>query len=161
MDRDCLVALAVAQQGFRFLALFGAPIASTSDADNAIAAAFEMKLSIAAVNKFLKQKLGVSVYMGISIHTGEVVVGNIGFDKKMDYTVIGDSVNTVFRLQSQTKSIPNGILISEHTLRAVRTRLVVTEFEMSGNTSKEVGDMKVYELLDRRMEKAAEPALVN
>jgi class 3 adenylate cyclase len=67
----------------------------------------------------------------------------------------------VFRLQNQTKSIPNGILISEHTLRAVRTRLGVAEFEVSENTSKEVGDMKVYELLDRRMEKVTEPALVN
>jgi adenylate cyclase len=147
--------------GDGFLALFGAPVSSTRDADNAVAAAFEMKHSLPAVNKYLKEKLGASVTMGISIHTGEVVVGNIGFEKKMDYTVIGDSVNTVFRLQNQTKSIPNGILISEHTLRAVRTRLGVAEFEVSENTSKEVGDMKVYELLDRRMEKVTEPALVN
>ncbi len=147
--------------GDGFLALFGAPVSSTRDADNAVAAAFEMKHSLPAVNKYLKEKLGASVTMGISIHTGEVVVGNIGFEKKMDYTVIGDSVNTVFRLQNQTKSIPNGILISEHTLRAVRTRLGVAEYKISGNTSKEVGDMKVYELLDRRMEKATEPALVN
>jgi class 3 adenylate cyclase len=99
--------------------------------------------------------------MGISIHTGEVVVGNIGFDKKMDYTVIGDSVNTVFRLQNLTKSIPNGILISEHTLRAVRTRLGVAEFEVTGNISKEFGHVKVYELLDRRMEKEAVAALAS
>jgi class 3 adenylate cyclase len=139
--------------GDGFLALFGAPVASTSDADNAIAAAFEMKLAIPAVNKFLKQKLGVSVDMGISIHTGEVVVGNIGFDKKMDYTVIGDSVNTVFRLQNLTKSFPNGVLISEDTLRAVRSRLGVCDVEISGDIGQEIGNLKVYELLDRRMEK--------
>jgi adenylate cyclase len=147
--------------GDGFLALFGAPVASTKDADNAVAAAFEMKHSLPAVNKYLKGKLGASVTMGISIHTGEVVVGNIGFEKKMDYTVIGDSVNTVFRLQNLTKSILNGILISEHTLRAVRTRLGVAEVEMTGNISKDVGHMKVYELLDRRMEKAAVDALAN
>ena len=113
------------------------------------------------VDKYLKGKLGVSVTMGISIHTGEVVVGNIGFEKKMDYTVIGDSVNTVFRLQNLTKSISNGILISEHTLRAVRTRLGVAEVEMTENISKEVGQMKVFELLDRRMEKAAVAAVAN
>ena len=138
--------------GDGFLALFGAPVASTSDADNAIAAAFEMKLAIPAVNKFLKQKLGVSVDMGISIHTGEVVVGNIGFDKKMDYTVIGDSVNTVFRLQNLTKSFLNGILISENTLRAVRSRLEVTDVEVPSNIGQKIGGMKVYELLDRRLE---------
>jgi class 3 adenylate cyclase len=79
----------------------------------------------------------------------------------MDYTVIGDSVNTVFRLQNLTKSITNGILISEHTLRAVGSRLEVSEVEMTENISKEVGHMKVYELLDRRMEKETADALAN
>jgi class 3 adenylate cyclase/GAF domain-containing protein len=139
--------------GDGFLALFGAPVASTQDADNAVAAAFEMKHSLPAVNKYLQRKLDASVSMGISIHTGEVVVGNIGFDKKMDYTVIGDAVNTVFRLQNLTKSIPNGILISENTHRAVRSRLEVAEIAMPGHVGKEISGMKVFELLDRRLEK--------
>ncbi len=139
--------------GDGFLALFGAPIASTKDADNAIAAAFEMKHSLTAVNRYLEQQLGASVNMGISVHTGEVVVGNIGFEKKMDYTVIGDSVNTVFRLQNLAKSFLNGILLSENTLRAVRSRLEVTEVDLNGDIGKEIGGMKVYELLDRRTEK--------
>ncbi|MGD8946655.1 MAG: GAF domain-containing protein, partial [Desulfobacterales bacterium] len=141
--------------GDGFLALFGAPVSSTKDADNAIAAAFEMKNSLPAVNKYLSKKLDASLEMGISVHTGEVVVGNIGFEKKMDYTVIGDSVNTVFRLQNLTKSHPNGILISEHTLRAVRTRLEVTEIDTNDGIGKDIGGMKVYELLDRRTERAA------
>jgi len=91
--------------------------------------------------------------MGISIHTGEVVVGNIGFDKKMDYTVIGDSVNTVFRLQNLTKSYPNGILIGDNTLRAVSSRLEVADVEIPGNAAKDFNNMSVYELLDRRLEK--------
>jgi len=139
--------------GDGFLALFGAPVASTSDADNAVAAAFEMKHSLPAVNKYLMRKFGASVDMGISIHTGEVVVGNIGFDKKMDYTVIGDSVNTVFRLQNLTKSYPNGILIGDNTLRAVSSRLEVADVEIPGNAAKDFNNMSVYELLDRRLEK--------
>jgi class 3 adenylate cyclase/GAF domain-containing protein len=139
--------------GDGFLALFGAPVASTKDADNAIAAAFEMKHSLPAVNKYLKRKLDASVDMGISIHTGEVVVGNIGFDKKMDYTVIGDSVNTVFRLQNLTKSYHNGILISETTLRAVRSRLEVDEITVPKHLGKEISDIKVYEMRDRRLKK--------
>ncbi len=140
--------------GDGFLALFGAPVASTRDADNSIAAAFEMKHSLPAVNKYLIRKLGASLEMGISIHTGEVVVGNIGFDKKMDYTVIGDSVNTVFRLQNLTKTIPNGILISENTLRAVRSRPEVAEVDIPDHAGRDISNMKVYELLDRRSEKA-------
>jgi class 3 adenylate cyclase len=83
-----------------------------------------------------------------------VVVGNIGFDKKMDYTVIGDSVNTVFRLQNLTKTIPNGILISENTLRAVRSRPEVAEVDIPEHAGGDISNMKVYELLDRRSEKA-------
>jgi class 3 adenylate cyclase len=139
--------------GDGFLALFGAPVASTKDADNAVAAAFEMKHRLPAVNKYLKRKLGASLNMGISIHTGEVVVGNIGFDKKMDYTVIGDSVNTVFRLQNLTKAFPNGILIGENTLRAVRSRLEVADVVLSDDAAKIFSNMKVYELLERRLDK--------
>jgi len=136
--------------GDGFLALFGAPVSSTKDADNAIAAGFEMKKSISAVNRYLEKKFGVMVRMGISIHTGEVVVGNIGFEKKMDYTVIGDPVNTVFRLQNLTKSIPNGILISENTLRATRSRPDVGEIKISPDLVQEFGGMKVYELLSQK-----------
>jgi class 3 adenylate cyclase len=118
-------------------------------------AAFEMKHSLPAINKYLKRKLGATVDMGISIHTGEVVVGNIGFEKKMDYTVIGDSVNIVFRLQNLTKSHTNGILISDSTLRAVRSRLEVAEVKLPVEIGTELGGITVYELLDRRTEKAA------
>ncbi len=136
--------------GDGFLALFGAPVSSTEDAENAIAAGFEMKKSLEAVNRFMERKFGATVQMGISIHTGEVVVGNIGFEKKMDYTVIGDPVNTVFRLQNLTKSFPNGILISENTLRATRSRPDVGEIKISADLDKELGGMKVFELLERK-----------
>jgi len=77
-----------------------------------------MKRSVADLNVLLSRELGPTLEMGISVHTGEVVAGNIGFEKKMDYTVIGDAVNTVFRLQGLAKTFPNGILISEATLHA-------------------------------------------
>jgi class 3 adenylate cyclase len=139
--------------GDGFLALFGAPVSSTKDADNAIAAGFEMKKSLDAVNRYLYRKFDATVKMGISIHTGEVVVGNIGFEQKMDYTVIGDSVNTVFRLQNLTKSFPNGILISENTLRAARTRPHVGQIKTSADYAEDLGDMKVYELLGEKTDK--------
>ncbi len=140
--------------GDGFLALFGAPVSSTRDADNAVAAALEMKSSLSAVNKYLGKTFDATVEMGISVHTGEVVVGNIGFEKKMDYTVIGDSVNTVFRLQNITKSFPNGILISENTLRAARSSLEVGEIKLSHDILREFSGMKVYELLGLETEKA-------
>lgn len=130
--------------GDGFLALFGAPVSTVMDAENAISAALEMQFAIESLNEdYLKAILDEPVNIGVSVFTGEVVVGNIGFEMKMDYTVIGDSVNNVFRLQDLTKTIPNGILVSESTIRAVQTPLEVREFE------KTLADMKVYELLGR------------
>ncbi|MDW7773095.1 MAG: GAF domain-containing protein [Desulfobulbaceae bacterium] len=131
--------------GDGFLALFGAPVSTSMDADNAISGALEMQGAISLINKnYANEVINSPVSIGISIFTGEVVVGNIGFERKMDYTVIGDTVNNVFRLQTLTKSVPNGILISESSVRAARTRLDVKELERT------IADMKVYELLGRK-----------
>jgi class 3 adenylate cyclase/putative methionine-R-sulfoxide reductase with GAF domain len=130
--------------GDGFLAVFGAPVSSTMDVDNGISAALEMQASLPEINKYLEEEVGTSVQIGISIHTGEVVVGNIGFDMKMDYTVIGDPVNTVFRLQDMAKPYIDGILLSENTLKAARAALETKEID------KKYGEMKVYELLGRK-----------
>jgi class 3 adenylate cyclase/putative methionine-R-sulfoxide reductase with GAF domain len=130
--------------GDGFLALFGAPVSSTMDADNAISAALEMQAALPDINKKLEEEIGTKVKIGISIHTGEVVVGNIGFEMKMDYTVIGDPVNTVFRLQDMTKPYVNGILISENTNKAARALLETREID------EKYAEMKVYELLGRK-----------
>lgn len=130
--------------GDGFLAIFGAPVSSTMDAENAISAALEMQAALPEINRHLNDEIGTSVNIGISIHTGEVVVGNIGFEMKMDYTVIGDPVNTVFRLQDMAKQYINGILLSENTRQAVRSTLETRAI------GKKYGEMHIYELLGRR-----------
>lgn len=127
--------------GDGFLALFGAPVSSVADADNAVAAALEMQSSLTMVNEALAKEMGVQLQIGISIHTGEVVVGNIGFEMKMDYTVIGDSVNDVFRLQDKVRDYPNSIFISQNTLRATRVPLNYIE------QTERLGQVKIYELM--------------
>ena len=133
--------------GDGFLAIFGAPLSSVTDADNAIAAAIEMQATLASVNNYFAGELEKPLAMGISIHTGEALVGNIGFEKKMDYTVIGDSVNVVFRLQDLTKTMPNSIIISEKTcVAAMNSILNVREIGM-GETRSTLGELRIYELL--------------
>ncbi len=127
--------------GDGFLAVFGAPVTSAKDADNAAAAALQMKQSLGYVNKKFVKEIGTSINIGISVHTGEVVVGNIGFEKKMDYTVIGDAVNTVFRLQELARSYPNGIIIGENTCRAAQSRLKVRDINNA------LGELRLYELV--------------
>ena len=133
--------------GDGFLALFGAPVSNIYDADNAVTTALEMKNAMAAINEHFSNEIDVPLSIGISIHTGEAVVGNIGFEKKMDYTVIGDSVNVVFKLQDLTKFAPNSVLISEKTLRAMmKLRLDIREMGMY-NAGEALGELKIYELL--------------
>jgi adenylate cyclase len=134
--------------GDGFLALFGAPASNAADADNALHAALEMKRAVADMNLRLSRELGTPLEMGISVHTGEVVAGNIGFEKKMDYTVIGDAVNTVFRLQGLAKFLSNGILISDATLQAVRSRPRVQAVPVPPDFQGDLGNLQVYELLE-------------
>ncbi|GAB4338744.1 MAG: hypothetical protein Kow0089_10950 [Desulfobulbaceae bacterium] len=131
--------------GDGFLALFGAPVSTSMDAQNALAAALEMQEALVAINRDHVQGLVKEpVRIGISIYTGEVVVGNIGFEMKMDYTVIGDTVNNVFRLQDLTKSMPDSILLADSTVRAAQSPLELRELDET------IGGMKVYQLLGIR-----------
>jgi adenylate cyclase len=133
--------------GDGFLALFGAPVSDGHDADHAIAAALEMKEAIGSINEYFSGEIVKPLAIGISLHTGEAVVGNIGFEKKMDYTVIGDAVNVVFSLQGLTKIIPNGIVVSEKTLRALsNTRPKVREMG-SCDAGQGLEELKTYELV--------------
>jgi class 3 adenylate cyclase len=130
--------------GDGFLAIFGAPVSSTRDAENAVIAALEMKNAMARVNDHCREAFGETVTMGISVHTGEMVVGNIGFEMKMDYTVIGDPVNIVFRLQERTRPYPDGILVTENVHRAALSRLEVEP------APEPLAGLRVLELKGRR-----------
>jgi adenylate cyclase len=94
--------------GDGFLALFGAPIATPDAARNAVAAAREMLAANDRVNKAASWPLRI----GIGIHFGEVVAGNIGSPRRKEYTVIGDTVNFASRLESLNKEFNSQLLIS-------------------------------------------------
>lgn len=107
--------------GDGILVLFGAPTAREDDGERAIACALAMQLAMPAVNEEMK-KLGLSpLKMGIGINTGEVVVGNIGSNKRTKYGVVGSQVNLTYRIESYTTE--GQILISQSTLEAVGTKL--------------------------------------
>jgi adenylate cyclase len=84
--------------GDAIMALFGAPFADEHDADNALATACLMMKRLWTFNVARKANDHSDIVIGIGINTGEVIAGNIGTDKRMDYTVIGDGVNLAARL---------------------------------------------------------------
>jgi len=107
------------------MAVFNAPF----DLDDYIYRAVCTARDIAAGSQELEEKLmkrfGKTVSFGIGVNCGRAVVGNIGCDFRMDYTAIGDTVNTAARLESNAKK--GQILISEYVYEAVKDRVEVTE----------------------------------
>jgi len=109
--------------GDGILVLFGAPKPRDGDALRAVACACNMQLAMGAVNKKMKNLGLPQLEMGIGINTGEVVVGNIGSDKRTKYGIVGSPVNLTYRIESYTSG--GQILISEQTLQEVKSNVKI------------------------------------
>jgi PAS domain S-box-containing protein len=107
--------------GDAIFVLFGAPVWQEDDAERAVACAVAMQLAMAEVNEQNRQDGLPDVEMGIGVHTGRVVVGNIGSPERMKYGVVGSHVNLTSRIQSFT--LGGQILISEPTRKEVDSLL--------------------------------------
>ena len=109
--------------GDAIMAFFGAPVHRHDDPFQAVMAGIEMVESLVDFNK-RQHELGKPEFkVGIGINYGEVTVGNIGTEKKMDYTVIGDMVNLASRLEGLTKQYQQELIIAESLLPAVQEKL--------------------------------------
>lgn len=106
------------------MAIFNAPVEIEDHAFKAVKTAWAMKEGSVALQRSLEDKYGHSVQFGIGINTGYAVVGNIGAKFRMDYTAIGDTVNTAARLESNAKY--GQILISSSTYEMVKDRILST-----------------------------------
>ena len=100
--------------GDGILVLFGAPTARVDDGKRAVACAIAMQKAMVPVNKQMREWGLPPLEMGIGINTGEVVVGNIGSEKRTKYGVVGSQVNLTYRIESYT--LGGQIIISEQTL---------------------------------------------
>jgi adenylate cyclase len=101
--------------GDGFLALFGAPLEADDAAHQAVAAAREMLIANEHTNKATSWPLRI----GIAVHIGEVVAGNIGSPRRKEYTVIGDTVNFAARLEALNKDLNSQFLISSEVREAL------------------------------------------
>jgi len=101
--------------GDAILAIFGAPVARPDDARRAVACAVAMQEALAALNRGNETLSLPRLEMGIAVHTGEVIVGNIGSERRTKYGVVGSAVNHAGRIESFT--VGGQVLISDATLR--------------------------------------------
>jgi adenylate cyclase len=147
--------------GDAIMAVFGAPFSAPDDADRAVQAAIGMLRAMRVFNEKRAAQGLAPVLMGVGINSDEVLSGNIGSLKRMDYTVIGDGVNLASRLEGANKAYGTEVLISESTVRELQGRYTLREVDkirVKGK-SRPVG---VYEVLDHFGEKslARDPELL-
>ena len=103
------------------MAVFNAPFELDDYIFRAVSTAWDMKEKAEAVSGRVEERFGNKVSFGVGIHCGEAVVGNIGCEFRMDYTAIGDTVNTAARLENHAAG--GQILISDSVYEAIKDRI--------------------------------------
>ena len=107
------------------MAVFNAPLDLDDYIYRAVCTAVDIVNGAKKMEQQLMEKYGREISFGIGIHCGPAVVGNIGCDFRMDYTAIGDTVNTASRLESRAGA--GEILVSEQVYEAIKDRICVGE----------------------------------
>src|SRR5215212_1962900 len=132
----------VAFLGDGLIAVFGAPIECDDHADRAVAAAREMlEVRLPRFNRWLREHgYGGRFRMGIGMSSGPLMSGNVGSERRLEYTAIGDTVNTASRLEAMTKTTGRSILVAESTRDAMlnppHNVCFVGELDVRGRESK-------------------------
>jgi adenylate cyclase len=131
----------VAYMGDGIMAVFGAPLKQDDHADRALEAARDMLGRMDGFNGWLReQDLHDGFKMGIGLNSGAVMSGNVGSERRLEYTALGDTTNTAARLEGMTKGTPHQLFISD-TTKQMLTReaddlVAVGEAEVRGRKAK-------------------------
>jgi|SaaInlStandDraft_6_1057023.scaffolds.fasta_scaffold07903_3 adenylate cyclase len=123
--------------GDAIMAVWGAPEKSDDDPFNAVKASLEMRQELDKLNERRQLRGEVPIKIGVGIHTGRAISGTIGSDERMEYTVIGDAVNTASRIEASTKSFGTDLLISGETSDIIAESYLIEEagkVEVKGKT---------------------------
>lgn len=133
--------------GDAIMAAFGIPVGHEDDADRAVRASIAMIRTLGEWNRQRQTHGKLPVNIGVGMNTDNVVSGNIGSKKRMDFTIIGDGVNLASRLESACKQYGTRILASESTYKRLRGTYRARELDLvvvKGKTQ----PVAIYEILD-------------
>ena len=135
--------------GDAIMAVFGAPF-SRPDVDpvNAVSAGLDMIKELVRYNQERVARGQIAIDAGVGISSGEVVCGNIGSEKRMDYTVIGDGVNLASRLEGATKMYGASVMISEFTHARTSGKFLTRELDVIQVKGKTKG-VRIFEVFAR------------
>ena len=132
--------------GDAIMAVFGEPIQDENHPKNAVKCGLEMLQKVQELHQKWEKEGKPLIEIGIGANTGEVFVGNIGSTKRMEYTVIGDTVNLASRLEGYNKTYQTKFLISSSTYEASQDIIdinKISDVEIRGKSHK----MDIYEVL--------------
>ncbi len=132
--------------GDAIMAIFGAPVKSENSARDAFLAALDMRKALVEVNEDFKKEGFPEVHFGIGIHTGPVFAGTIGAENRMEYTVIGDTVNTASRLESLCKTYTKDLILSEASAEKLGKESAGLSFVAEAEIRGKSQPMKLYTL---------------
>ncbi len=110
--------------GDAVMAFWGAPIDDADHARKSVSTAIQMIKAVEAFNQRNRKDGYPQLKIGIGIHTGKAIVGNIGSNKRLDYTIIGDNVNLASRIEGLTKEYGVSLLISGNTFEVVQNHFL-------------------------------------
>ncbi len=137
--------------GDAMMAIFGLPLPREDDADRAVRAGIGMLVELERFNTARKERGMMAIDMGLGINTDEIVSGNIGSPKRMNYTVIGDGVNLAARLETACKQYGAKMLVSDATVKKLKGTYRMREADrvvVKGKTEPVV----IFECLDYHTE---------
>ncbi len=150
----------VAYMGDGIMAVFGAPIVQADHADRALSTAREMlAVRLPRFNGWLReQELGAGFRMGIGLNSGRVMSGNVGSERRVEYTAVGDTTNVAARIEQLTKGTPHQLMVSGATKEALTTQpddlAFVDEIELRGRRT----EIAIWALAEEPEGPAATPS---
>jgi len=136
-------------EGDALMAFWGAPIPQNDHALRACRTALEMQQVLVAIRTSWHEMGRPAVNVRVGINTGEMTVGNMGGQRRFDYTVIGDSVNLASRLEGANKTYKTCIMVGERTYELVRHVILGRELDLITVKGRSE-PIKIYELLQER-----------
>jgi adenylate cyclase len=105
--------------GDAIMAVWGAPQSSPKDAHNAVKACLEMRKALESLNETRIARGQPPISIGMGLHAGKAISGTIGSDERMEYTVIGNTVNTASRVEASTKAFGSDLLVTDSVIELV------------------------------------------
>lgn len=137
--------------GDAIMAIWGAPKSSEDDTKKAVRACLQMREDLNALNEKRKERGQDPIMIGMGLHAGPAISGTIGSDERMEYTVIGNTVNTASRIEASTKAFGTDLLVTDDVLAKVGDEFKV-EYAGSAEVKGRSEALKMYKVRGYRAE---------